>query len=124
MPPGADPHTYQPTPRDVQSLQGARLALWNGLGLDDSAADLVAEQGLPDLTVVVLDLGDVERDHLHRWLRKYATVRFRPSASGVRPPVGMSSRRAAAMSTEDVGGSASFASASRNVIRPTLSRRW
>jgi len=57
VPPGADPHTYQPTPRDVQSLQGARLAIWNGLGIDDTAADLVAEQGLPDLTVVVLSEG-------------------------------------------------------------------
>jgi zinc/manganese transport system substrate-binding protein/manganese/iron transport system substrate-binding protein len=57
VPPGADPHTYQPTPRDVQSLQGARLAVWNGLGLDDTAADLVAEQRLPDLTTVVLSDG-------------------------------------------------------------------
>lgn len=68
VPPGADPHTYQPTPRDVQSLQGARLALWNGLGLDDSAADLVAEQGLPDLTVVVLSDGILpmlDEDHQH-----------------------------------------------------------
>ena len=68
VPSGADPHTYQPTPRDVQSVQGARLAVWNGLGLDETAADLVAEQGLPDLTVVVLSdgitpiLGD---DHAH-----------------------------------------------------------
>jgi zinc/manganese transport system substrate-binding protein/manganese/iron transport system substrate-binding protein len=54
VPPGADPHTYQPTPRDVQALQGARLAFWNGLGLDETAADLVSEQRLPDLTVVVL----------------------------------------------------------------------
>ena len=57
VPPGADPHTYQPTPRDVQALQGARLALWNGLGLDETAADLVAEQRLPDLTTVVLSDG-------------------------------------------------------------------
>jgi manganese/iron transport system substrate-binding protein len=57
VPQGADPHTYQPTPRDVQALQGARLAVWNGLGLDETAADLVAEQRLPDLTVVVLSDG-------------------------------------------------------------------
>lgn len=57
VPPGADPHTYQPTPRDVQALQGVRLAIWNGLGLDDAAADLVAEQALPGLRVVVLSDG-------------------------------------------------------------------
>ncbi len=68
VPAGADPHTYQPTPRDVQALQGARLAVWNGLGLDETAADLVAEQGLPDLTVVVLSEGIAplaEDDHDH-----------------------------------------------------------
>lgn len=57
VPPGADPHTYQPTPRDIQAMQGARLAVWNGLGLDETAADLVAEQSLADLTVVVLSDG-------------------------------------------------------------------
>jgi manganese/iron transport system substrate-binding protein len=57
VPPGADPHTYQPTPRDIQALQGARLAVWNGLGLDETAAGLVAEQDLPDLTTVVLSEG-------------------------------------------------------------------
>jgi manganese/iron transport system substrate-binding protein len=56
-PPGADPHTYQPTPRDILALQGVRLAVWNGLGLDDMAAALVAEQSLPDLTTVVLSDG-------------------------------------------------------------------
>ncbi|MGE3269191.1 MAG: metal ABC transporter substrate-binding protein [Chloroflexota bacterium] len=57
VPPGADPHTYQPTPRDIQSMQGARLAVWNGLGLDEIAADLVQEQQLPDLMTVVLSDG-------------------------------------------------------------------
>lgn len=59
VPPGADPHTYQPTPRDVLALQGTRLAIWNGLGLDAAAADLVAEQGLPGLTTVVVSDGIV-----------------------------------------------------------------
>lgn len=59
VPPGADPHTYQPTPRDIQSLQGAQLAIWNGLGLDETAADLVAEQGLSGLRVVTVSDGIV-----------------------------------------------------------------
>lgn len=68
VPPGADPHTYQPTPRDVQALQGTRLAVWNGLGIDETTADLVAEQSLPDLTVLVLSEGIVPLaggDHDH-----------------------------------------------------------
>ena len=46
------------------------------------------------------------------------------AASGVLPPVGRSCNRRAAVSIEDVGGSASVASAPRNVIKPTLSLRW
>lgn len=32
--PGAEIHTYQPTPGDIQRAQGAQLILWNGLGLE------------------------------------------------------------------------------------------
>ncbi len=34
MPPGADPHTYQPTPRDVAKLADAQLVVYNGGDLD------------------------------------------------------------------------------------------
>jgi manganese/iron transport system substrate-binding protein len=32
--PGAEIHTYSPTPGDLRKAQGARLILWNGLGLE------------------------------------------------------------------------------------------
>jgi manganese/iron transport system substrate-binding protein len=32
--PGAEIHNYAPTPGDIQRAQGARLVLWNGLGLE------------------------------------------------------------------------------------------
>src|SRR5262249_31406468 len=48
----------------------------------------------------------------------------RPAASGVRPPVGSAASRAAAASTENVGGSATSAAPPRNVTMPTLSLRW
>ncbi|RCL03418.1 MAG: manganese/iron transport system substrate-binding protein [Candidatus Tokpelaia sp. JSC161] len=32
--PGADIHTYQATPGDIQKLEKAQLILWNGLGLE------------------------------------------------------------------------------------------
>lgn len=32
--PGAEIHTYQPTPGDLVKAEGARLILWNGLGLE------------------------------------------------------------------------------------------
>ncbi|MDW8060875.1 MAG: metal ABC transporter substrate-binding protein [Thermomicrobium sp.] len=34
LPPGVDPHTYQPTPRDVARLAEAQLVVYNGGGLD------------------------------------------------------------------------------------------
>ncbi|WFP17438.1 metal ABC transporter substrate-binding protein [Citricoccus muralis] len=32
--PGGDPHTYQPSTQDIQTLQNADLVLWNGLHLE------------------------------------------------------------------------------------------
>ena len=32
--PGGDPHTYQPSTRDIQSMQEADVVLWNGLHLE------------------------------------------------------------------------------------------
>jgi manganese/iron transport system substrate-binding protein len=57
VPAGADPHTYQPTPRDIQSLQGTKVAIWNGLGLDATAQALVDAQSLPGLTTIILSNG-------------------------------------------------------------------
>ena len=57
VPPGADPHTYQPTPGDVQKVLGANVAIWNGLGFDEQAEQLVAAQGIARLTVAHLAEG-------------------------------------------------------------------
>src|SRR5262249_6132596 len=59
-----------------------------------------------------------------RSARSRSPARSRPAASGVRPPVGSADSRAAAASTENVGGSATSAPPPRNVTMPTLSRRW
>lgn len=42
VPVGADPHTYQPTPRDAQRLADARIVFMNGRGLDAWLGDLIA----------------------------------------------------------------------------------
>ena len=57
VPPGADPHTYQPTPGDVQKVLGANVAIWNGLGFDEQAERLVEAQAIPNLAVVSLAAG-------------------------------------------------------------------
>ena len=56
-PPGADVHTYQPTPQDIQRASGARVAVWNGLGLDETAEHVVAELGIPNLVTATLSDG-------------------------------------------------------------------
>src|SRR5215207_2750657 len=56
--------------------------------------------------------------------RSTSAASSRPSASGVRPPVGKVSSRRTAVSTLPVGGSARVAAAPANVTRPTVSRRW
>jgi manganese/iron transport system substrate-binding protein len=57
VPAGADVHTFQPTPQDVQRASRARVAIWNGLGLDEVAEDTVASLNIPNLTTVTLSQG-------------------------------------------------------------------
>ncbi|MHA2788149.1 metal ABC transporter substrate-binding protein [Corynebacterium sp. S7] len=57
--PGGDPHTYQPTTRDIEDMNDADLVLWNGLHLEAQMQDqlmsfgdkqtAVAETVAPDL---------------------------------------------------------------------------
>lgn len=51
--PGADPHTYSPTPDDVQIVLGAALCLENGLHLEGKnwMASLAKDAGKPLVTV-------------------------------------------------------------------------
>ena len=57
VPSGADPHTFQPTPQDVQRASRARVAIWNGLGLDETVEEAVVELGIPNLVTVTLSAG-------------------------------------------------------------------
>jgi len=43
--PGADPHLYQPTPKDVRDIAGAKLVVTNGLGLEGWVDNLVRNAG-------------------------------------------------------------------------------
>jgi ABC-type Zn uptake system ZnuABC Zn-binding protein ZnuA len=53
MPAGADPHTWEPSPGDVETVAGADIAFANGLHLDEGAVD-VLETNLPDGAPLVL----------------------------------------------------------------------
>ncbi|MFN8521726.1 MAG: metal ABC transporter substrate-binding protein [Chloroflexota bacterium] len=66
VPAGADVHTFQPTPRDVQRASTARLAVWNGFGLDEIAENTVANLNVADLlTVTMADGLDAIMDAEH-----------------------------------------------------------
>ena len=77
VPPGGEPHTFDPRPSDVTAFVDADLVVMNGLGLDDWVVDLVGEAG-SDAPVVRLGeelpgaeyLADDEGDGLnpHLWL--------------------------------------------------------
>lgn len=57
VPPGSDIHTFQPTPRDVQRASQARIAIWNGLGLDEVPERLIDSLGVAGLATVTLAEG-------------------------------------------------------------------
>jgi ABC-type Zn uptake system ZnuABC Zn-binding protein ZnuA len=55
LPPGASPHTFEPTPASVRALSGAEALFAIGHGLDDWAARLARGAGVPQ--VVPVDTG-------------------------------------------------------------------
>ena len=46
LPPGSDPHTYEPTPREVATLSGADLVLSNGLQLEGGSTGEIIDSNL------------------------------------------------------------------------------
>src|SRR5690606_6673666 len=72
--PGGDPHTYQPSTRDIEAIQSADVVIWNGLHLEaqmtrqleslDDRQLAVAEQ-LPDEMLLDWPETDDEGNPLH-----------------------------------------------------------
>lgn len=63
MGPGIDPHLYQATARDVQSLNHADLIVYSGYGLEGQLADVFARYGDRVPTLAVAEAA-IERDDL------------------------------------------------------------
>ena len=57
VPAGADPHSFQPTPRDVRRAASASVAIWNGLGFDETVEEAVDVVAVSDLVTVTLSEG-------------------------------------------------------------------
>ncbi|WP_293696298.1 metal ABC transporter substrate-binding protein [uncultured Agrococcus sp.] len=49
--PGGDPHTYQPSTRDIQTIQSADVVFWNGLFLEAQMIDQLESLGERQLAV-------------------------------------------------------------------------
>lgn len=49
--PGGDPHTYQPTTKDIEAMKDADLVLWNGLHLEAQMIDQLEALGDKQLAV-------------------------------------------------------------------------
>ena len=57
--PGGDPHTYQPSTQDIETIQSSDLVLWNGLHLEAQMTDMLSSLGDRQLAVA-----DQLPDHL------------------------------------------------------------
>lgn len=82
LPTSADPHTYEPTPRDIQKLSKAELAIANGRGLEPLALK-VMRANLPSGTPLIQLAEEIRTDEEdggpHLWLdvanaREYARL--------------------------------------------------
>ncbi|NWN87350.1 MAG: zinc ABC transporter substrate-binding protein [Micrococcaceae bacterium] len=49
--PGGDPHTYQPSTQDIQTIEESDVVLWNGLHLEAQMIDILQAQGDSQLAV-------------------------------------------------------------------------
>jgi ABC-type Zn uptake system ZnuABC Zn-binding protein ZnuA len=72
LPPGADPHTYELKPKDVQKIAEAHLVFINGLGLEGNLeATVLSNIRQDDRLIYVSGVPDAERveaSEVHRWL--------------------------------------------------------
>ena len=73
LPAGEDPHSFQPTPKDLRTISDAHVVFINGLGLESFLADTLESIG-DQLTIVSvsegvpareLDAHEVDDDHAH-----------------------------------------------------------
>lgn len=49
--PGGDPHTYQPSTKDIETIQKSDVVLWNGLHLEAQMIDMLESLGDKQLAV-------------------------------------------------------------------------
>jgi ABC-type Zn uptake system ZnuABC Zn-binding protein ZnuA len=83
MPPGTDPHSYEPTPQDLRAVAEAHLIFANGFGLELFLADLMESSGSSAPVVAVSEgidplrveggIGEIDP---HTWLDPMNVARW------------------------------------------------
>jgi ABC-type Zn uptake system ZnuABC Zn-binding protein ZnuA len=83
VPPGGEPHTFDPAPSDITILESAAIVFSNGLGLDEWLGDLVTDSGT-DAPLVELgeDLVGVEYREGGAHAQEGGSHEGEPAASG------------------------------------------
>jgi len=77
LPPGADPHTYEPTPAQVKAVREARVIFINGLGLEGPALKVIRQNRRPGTPLISLAEGlPVREDNPHLWLDVSYAMRY------------------------------------------------
>ena len=67
LPPGVDPHTFEPRPSDAVKLAQADLVFVNGLHLDESTMRLAEANLKEGAEIIQLAVAVAEADELHLW---------------------------------------------------------
>ena len=68
-PAGAEPHEYEPTPRDIAGVYGAKLFIMNGLGVDAWADKISSDVSAQGVTILRMNEHvDVLSADPHMWL--------------------------------------------------------
>lgn len=65
LPPGADPHGYEPTPQDLRAIADADIVFMNGLGLEEFLEDMLIASGGDAVVVALSEIVEVNADHSH-----------------------------------------------------------
>jgi len=83
IPPGTEPHDWEPSPGDIRRLNEARVFIYNGAGLEHWVSRTLSSLDNPDLVVVEasrgLDLIQGDDEHQwdpHVWLDPLTAVRL------------------------------------------------
>jgi ABC-type Zn uptake system ZnuABC Zn-binding protein ZnuA len=79
IPPGADPHTFQPTPQDVTRIANSQVLIINGAGLEDWLQEVLDNAGGERLVIEAsqgLSESSSRPDDPHFWLDPNHVVHY------------------------------------------------